>query len=205
MKPAFTKTLVSLMNSNEATASVVDALEACQIDYMLVGAYSSNAYGISRATHDADFVVLMQPGQMKSLMSRLGPDFSLDPQMQVEGITGSVRNVITHVPSRFQVEIFRLNAKDPHHEERFRRRRRQVLDDISREAWIPTAEDVVIQKLRWQRPKDLDDVLSVLGVSGPGLDWDYVNTWTQKHDTYELLQDLLNRIPNIPPSSRPAT
>lgn len=198
MKQAFIEMLVRSMSSVEVTSVVVEALETCQIDYMLVGAYSSNAYGIARATHDVDFVVLIRPGQLKNLMDRLGQEFSLDPQLQIEGITGSVRNVITHLPSTFEIEIFRLNTKDDHHGERFRRRRRQALIEIGREAWIPTAEDVVIQKLRWQRRKDLDDVVNVLSVSGASLDWEYLNSWTQKHGTHELLQTLLKEVPKPP-------
>lgn len=186
------------MSNEELTAAAVDALEACQIDYMLVGAFSSNAYGIARSTHDADFVVVVQPGQLRALVERLGPDFSLDLQMQMEGITGSVRNVITHVPSNFLIELFRLNTTDEHHEERFRRRRRERVEGIQREAWLPTPEDVLIQKLRWQRRKDLDDAVSVLAVSGPKLDWDYLNSWTRKHGTYSLLQDLLKEAAIVP-------
>ena len=55
-------------------------------------------------------------------------------------------------------------GKDPHHQERFARCRRLALPDLQIEALIPTAEDVVIQKLRWQRDKDLADVRIVLAV-----------------------------------------
>ncbi len=192
------------MNNVEITAAVVDALEALRIDYMLVGAYSSNAYGIPRATHDADFVVVVVPGQLRAVTNHLGPDFSLDPQIRMEGITGSVRNIITHEPSGFQIELFRLNTKDSHHEERFRRRRKLFLAELQRDAWIPAIEDVLIQKLRWQRFKDLDDVLSVLGVSGANLDWEYLLSWTHQHGTNSLLQELLTKVglrPNLPPES----
>ncbi len=185
------------MNNVEVTAAVVEALEAEQIDYMLVGAFSSNAYGVARSTHDADFVVKVKPGQLRALVNRLGPEFSLDPQIRMEGITGSVRNVITYVPSNFQIELFRLNAKDDHHEERFRRRRREKVEEIQREAWLPTPEDVVIQKLRWQRRKDLDDAVNVLSVSGPIIDWSYLRSWTMKHGTDSLLQDLLKEVPDL--------
>lgn len=42
------------MNSLDATAEVIDAFEESSIPYMLVGAFSSNAYGIPRATKDAN-------------------------------------------------------------------------------------------------------------------------------------------------------
>ncbi len=185
------------MNNVEVTAAAVDALEACQIDYILVGGFSSNAYGIARSTHDADFVVVVKPGQLRALVDRLGPEFSLDRQIRMEGITGSVRNVVTYLPSNFQIELFRLNTRDEHHEERFRRRRREKVEEIQREAWLPAVEDVVIQKLRWQRRKDLDDVVSVLTVSGPIIDWAYLRSWTTKHGTGSLLQELLKEVPDL--------
>ena len=188
------------MNNVEVTAAVVDALDAEQIEYMLVGAFSSNAYGVARLTHGIDIVVVITPEQLRALVNRLGPDFSLDPQIQMEGITGSLRNVITYVPSAFQIELFRLNTKDEHHEERFRRRCLRPVEELQRNAWLPSAEDVVIQKLRWQRRKDLDDVVNVLGVSGPGMDWDYLNAWTQKHGTHSLLQDLMKEAAIVPNS-----
>ena len=189
------------MDSLAAVKSAVDALEALQIEYMIVGALSSNAYSISRSTKDADIVIAHQPGQLGALLRQLGGDFHLDPQLQLETLTNSVRNVVTHLPTNFQIELFRLNVRDEHHCERFRRRRQHFVSEIGREAWIPTAEDVVIQKLRWQRRKDLDDVVSVLSVSGPGLDWEYLNSWTQKHGTHALLQGLMKEVPKLPDSN----
>lgn len=185
------------MNNVEVTAAVVDALEVSQIDYMLVGAFSSNVYGIARSTHDADFVVVVKPGQLRDLANRLGPDFSLDRQIEIEGVTGSSRNVVTHEPTSFQIELFRLNVKDDHDDERFRRRRRQRVAEIQRETWLPAVEDVVIQKLRWQRRKDLDDVVSVLTVSGAIIDWTYLRSWTVKHGTDALLNEMLKEVPDL--------
>ena len=55
---------------------------------------------------------------------------------------------------------------------------------------MATAEDVLIQKLRWGRRKDLDDIVNLLTVSGDMLDWEYVGTWTREHGTGALLADL---------------
>ncbi len=55
--------------------------------------------------------------------------------------------------------------------------------------WIPT-EDVIIQKLRWHREKDIDDARKVLQVQLAKLDWEYMTLWTIKHGTFDLLQQL---------------
>jgi hypothetical protein len=184
------------MNSLEATAAVIDALEQAGIPYLLVGAFSSNAYGIVRSTKDADFVVSLQSGDLRRLVDRLGPNFRLDPQMKFEVLTGSVRYVITFLPTDFDIDLFRL-SNDSHHAERFRRKRRVQLGELNREVWLPTAEDVIIQKLRWQRRKDLDDVVNILAVRAGKLDWEYLSNWTNLHGTYDLLDQLRRSIPGI--------
>ena len=177
------------MSGEHALAQVIDALENEEVPYMLVGALSSNLYGVPRATNDADLVVEFAAFNLVEFCHRLGDDFQLDRQMMIEGFTGSVRNVITYTPASFQIEVFRL-GNDPHHMERFARRRRQHVPECSSEAWVATPEDVVIQKLRWARRKDLDDVVNLLAVSGDVLDWDFVWRWTVEHGTCELLRQL---------------
>lgn len=160
---------------------------------MLVGALSSNAYGIARSTNDADIVVSFETQGVVEFCEQLGSKFRLDRQMQLETITGSVRNVLVFKPTGFEIELFRLND-DPHHQQRFARRRRQWISEIGTEAWIPAVEDVVIQKLRWGRPKDIDDVMGVIGVSGKKIDWKYVKKWATEHETFVQLQQIREQL-----------
>lgn len=44
------------MSSHDAISAVISALESEGISYMMVGAFSRNAYGIPRSTNDADVV-----------------------------------------------------------------------------------------------------------------------------------------------------
>ena len=48
-----------MKNGNAAAARVIDVLNTLGIDFFLAGAYSSNYYGIPRATQDADFVAVL--------------------------------------------------------------------------------------------------------------------------------------------------
>lgn len=47
---------------------------------------------------------------------------------------------------------------------------------LNREVFLPTAEDVIVQKLRWGRPKDLEGARGVLaGWQTPAkLEMDYI-------------------------------
>jgi hypothetical protein len=51
------------MNGSEAVQEVIAPLADCGIHFILVGSYSTNAYGIPRSTEDADFVVELSERQ----------------------------------------------------------------------------------------------------------------------------------------------
>ncbi len=140
------------MTSEAAVAEVIQVLEATNTPYMVVGAFSSNAYGIGRATKDADFVIKADSPRVIEIARKLGPDFHLQRQMQLETITGSVRSIIKYSPTDFDIELFRL-TDDDHHQSRFARRVRRLIPGINCDAWIPTAEDVIIQKTSLETPQ----------------------------------------------------
>jgi hypothetical protein len=184
------------VNSDEATAAVIDSLEAMQIPYMLVGSFSTNFYGIPRSTHDADFVLQLRSGVLSTLIKRLCPPFRIDPQMSFETVTATTRYALHLAEGPFSIELFML-SDDAHDQQRFTRRRREHTAD--RDAFVPSVEDVIITKLRWsragRRAKDVDDARNVIAVQGDRIDWDYVNSWCDRHGTRELLEDVRRSIP----------
>jgi len=96
------------MTSEQAVARLIEALEQEGVGYMLVGAYSSNLYGVPRATDDADVVIEFGSFNIVEFCRRLGAEFALDRQMMIEGFTGSVRNIVHFRPTGFDIEVFRL-------------------------------------------------------------------------------------------------
>jgi hypothetical protein len=184
------------MTSNEAVLQMVAALEVAGVPYMLVGSYSSNFYGVARATYDADFVIQIGPDALRQLTTQLGTELRLDPQMSFETVTTTSRFVVSAVHSQFKIELFLLSA-DPHDQARFSRRRRMPF--LGREICVPSAEDVIITKLYWsklgQRAKDTDDVRNVVAVQGDALDWNYIHGWCDQHGTRALLDDIRRSIP----------
>lgn len=187
------------MTIEEAVAQVAEVLNDLQISYMLVGAFSSNAYGIPRSTHDADFVVVARTGDISALVARLGPKFRLDPQIAFESGTGTTRYIVKYVDPPlppFDMDFFRL-SDDEFDQQRFARRQEGTL--LGCRICLPTPEDVVIMKLRWlkalNRTKDYEDVRSVLAVQGDRLDWDYINRWCSTHGTGDLLEKARRSLP----------
>src|SRR6185437_10209737 len=124
-------------DDDEATMTVIDALEMLAIPYMVVGSLSCTVYGVPRLSHDADFVVELRSVPLTHLTAQLGSAFRLDPQMTFETTTMSQRHVLEVVGISFAIELFHL-SDDPHDQERFRRRRR--IKTMGRDVSMPTVE-----------------------------------------------------------------
>ena len=180
------------MTATEFVTRVIETLERLAIPYMTVGSFSSNVYGQPRSTKDADFVIQLGNRSISSIAAEIGSDFELDPQMSFETVTATTRHRLKHRDTAFMVEFFLL-SDDPHDQSRFRRRLARTIGE--RQALVPTAEDVIITKLRWSkqghRQKDIDDVRNVLGIQLTSLDIPYIRSWCDQHGTRELFEKLL--------------
>ncbi|MES2660164.1 MAG: hypothetical protein V4689_16190 [Verrucomicrobiota bacterium] len=178
-----------MKSGEDAVAVLLDALNSLGLGYMVVGSFSSNRYGVPRATKDADFVLNVAAVDREKLHAALPDAFKVDPQVSFEMVTGTWRQVIQIPSIPFTIELFEL-SNDLHDQCRFSRRRRLTL--LSRDAWLPTPEDVIVQKLRWclggRRSKDFDDAVAVMAVQGKAsLDWPYIEKWCAEHGTQEVL------------------
>ena len=113
-------------------------------------------------------------------------------QVQFDTLTWGRRHVGQVRDQRqFQVELFEL-FDDRFVQMQFDRRRKMKSPQLEKEIWIPSPEDVVVQKLRWARPKDLEDALDILAVQRPeNLDLGYIRDWCREHGSEERLNDAL--------------
>ena len=186
------------MSGDDAIVAVIDALEALEIPYMIVGSLSTNLYGIPRSTKDADFVLQVAPQSLFQLAERLGAPFRLDPQGSFETVTMTLRHILKPVGIPFLIELFHL-SDDLYDQERFRRRQRKQM--LNREVSAPTAEDVIVNKVRWaaqgRRTKDRDDARDVIAVQRDRIDWDYVNSWCDRHGSRAVLDEIRASIPPL--------
>ncbi|MBN8460856.1 MAG: hypothetical protein J0M04_23755 [Verrucomicrobia bacterium] len=142
-------------------------------------------------TKDADLVVRLDAQGWSRLPSLLPDGIELEEQMGFEMVTATQRELLRVKGSFFQIELFRL-SEDAHDRMRFDRRIRQTIFP-GVEVALPTAEDVIIQKLRWsrgaKRPKDFTDTVAVMQVQGISLDWPYIEHWCALHDTLDVLAE----------------
>jgi hypothetical protein len=184
------------MSANEIVLRIIGVLNELGIPYMMVGSYSSNYWGRPRLTKDVDFVIALEGFELNQLTAALGPDFRTEQQMSFETVTMHTRHKIVHRQSLFQIEFFEL-TKDPFNQSRFNRRRQIEFRGL--QTWLPSPEDVIVQKLMWasrnpNREQDILDAREVIGVQKKiGLDLEYIRHWTDQHGTRDLFDKLLGQ------------
>ncbi len=177
------------MTQFEAIVKIVSLCELESIAYMIVGSFSSNFFGIPRATKDADIVIQVSSEQKNRLLEKLPQEMELERQILFEMATNTIKTLI-YIPSiAFEIELFDL-SDDPFDQTRFDRRINIIFNNIS--IFLPTPEDVIIQKLRWyknaRRDKDLEDASHVYLVQKDNLDIDYIQKWLIQHGSEEFFQ-----------------
>jgi len=187
------------MTLQELALRVLEATEASGLNFMIVGAVAAGAYGVPRSTKDVDFLVAVTGGsKLRDVMHTLADIVDFDQQVVFDTLTWGRRHVgSTRSSPPYKVEFFEL-FDDPFVLEEFRRRLLVHVPLLDRETWLPTPEDVVVQKLRWGRSKDLDDARDILAVQGPEtLDMDYIRSWCGRHGTAARLEEALAGIPPL--------
>ncbi len=187
------------MTIEELANSAIDLCERLDTEYMVTGALAFNFYGIPRSTKDVDLVIdVSNPSAMSSIIKGLEPAISFGGQIQFDTITWGKRHIGRPVgTTALSIELFEL-FDDPFVMSQFKRRVQIPSVQLNRIMHIPTAEDIVVQKLRWARPKDLEDARDVLAVQDPArLDMAYVEKWCAEHGTLERLKGILESLPEF--------
>jgi hypothetical protein len=179
------------VKGNEALISLLSVLERLDVPYMVTGSYATNVYGLPRSTKDADVIVEAESDLIFDALDQLRPPLRPNPQLLFETVTATRRWIVEIESSPFVIEVFLLNNHAFDRSRFDRRGKHEFLTGV--EAWLPTAEDVIVQKLRWvalnRREKDFSDACNVMMVQARKLDWPYIERWCAELGASDILAE----------------
>jgi hypothetical protein len=187
------------MNLIQLAVAIFETAESNDVEHMAVGAIAAGTYGIPRATKDIDLLVSLDAMHgIRKLIPALDEFIEFEAQAQFDTITWGRRHVGTSRSAPpFKIELFEM-FDDPFVQSEFSRRERRFVPLLNRAIWLPTPEDVIVQKVRWGRSKDLDDARDVLAVQGhETLDMAYIENWCSIHGTTGRLSDIITSLPEF--------
>lgn len=176
---------------------VIEALEACGAHYHIGGSFASSIHGIPRQTQDIDLVADLTPDAAAALARQLSGEFYADADSAREAARDKRSFNLVHFDSGIKIDIFIL-GESPFDLEEFRRHRAQLIQiDPQRQAFVKSAEDIILRKLQWFRmggevsERQWRDVEGIVRTQGTSLDRQYLQRWSTELGVADLLDKLL--------------
>ena len=179
----------------DVTLHVVRELDRLGISYLVVGSLASSLHGIPRSTQDADLVVDLPASKVAQLVSALGDDFYVEIDHARDAVERKTSFNVIHLDTMFKVDLFVLGDAPLDQLEMDRRQRFQLSDEVPLE--VASAEDTVLQKLRWYQlgrgvsDRQWQDAVGVLRVQAGKLDRTYLEEHARALGVDKLLRRAL--------------
>jgi len=155
---------------------------------MVIGALALPVWGRPRATLDIDVMILAAEIPEKLISGLRSVGFKQDSQWELSNPL--LKGIQTRLRSK-TLTLDILLRQDEHHEEAFRRRRKKYHRRMY--VWFPSAEDLILLKLRAGRHTDFDDVVGILERVGSVLDFPYLSRWARRLGIVEELNYVMDR------------
>jgi len=176
---------------------MVEILDALAVPYLIGGSVASSILGEPRATLDVDIVADLQPSHVQPLVAAMIGEFFIDEMMVTEAIERKSSFNVIHLDTMQKVDIFVLSDQPLAQSEMQRRQQLVITQNPERMAWLPSSEDIILQKLIRVRlsnrvsDRQWRDVLGVLKVQAERLDFGYLAQWAQTLGLTELMAQAL--------------
>lgn len=186
----------------EALLPVVQAFEELGVEFHVGGSLASSYHGIPRSTHDVDLVADLRLTHAPLLARRLADRFHLDPDRIRSAVARRGSFQLIFLATMLKVDVF-VRQDTAFAREEARRRIRVELEGTPG-IDVASAEDTVLQKLRWYREgggvsdRQWQDVQGILRTQRGRLDLDYLRRWASDLGVADLLARALEECGSPP-------
>ena len=186
------------MSQSDSLPRVLAALDALEVAYLVSGSIASSLHGVSRTTFDVDLLVGLPARHVVDFVAALGSGFYAD-ELEIKRSVEAGRsfNVIS-TADVLKFDFF--PATSPYDRSQLERRqlRNAELFGSKLEVAVASAEDTILNKLRWYRlgghvsERQWSDLLGILDVRAAKLDRLYLTTWAPQLGVADLLDRLFS-------------
>jgi hypothetical protein len=155
---------------------------------MFVGGIASNYFGSPRPTYDLDVVLAHKPKNVEKFIQCLKEvDIILDEAEIKKLIPISNRLILEFGIPPFRVDLW--FAEGEFNNSAINRRIKVSI--FNTEVYIISLEDLIIEKLRNARPRDIEDVTSIILRQKDRICWEYLNNWAKILHVDEILNNII--------------
>lgn len=177
----------------ELIIRVSECLEKNGLPYMIIGGQALLLYGEPRLTRDIDITLGAGTDRLKDLIA-ITKELSLKPIP--EDFESFVKKTMVlpalDEPSGIRVDF--IFSFTPYEMAAIKRAKRVLIKD--KEVSFASAEDLIIHKIFAGRPRDIEDVRSVL-LKNPSIDAGYIRRWLREFDVTSAKKDFLKTFEDV--------
>jgi len=183
-----------MLTEPEQIIEIVTAIfDRLGITYMIGGSVASGIHGVYRYTNDIDVVADISKEKITPLAAAL-KDFYADEETILDAVETTSSFSIIHLELMIKVDVF-IKEHDAWADEVWRRRQfAPVSGDGTLNAYLPSPEDAILQKLRWFQlgggvsDRQWRDILGILNMQTNNLDFPYMREWAVPLNILPLLE-----------------
>lgn len=186
------------MNPDELLVTISEILQELKIPHAVTGGFAVTIWGKPRYTADIDVIIEMADKNIKPLAKKLlaiDKNVYAEEEMMREALMYHGEFNFIHSNTGLKVDFF---VQDNSSYNKLKIQRAVVRDIFSRKIPFVSPEDLILSKLMWSKEsesqKQAEDIKSVLRNPKLNLDIPYLKNWAQKHDTIEVLEELIERV-----------
>lgn len=171
---------------------IARGLDSLGIPYMVIGGQAVLVYGEPRLTRDVDVTLGAGPEKLPAILDWVG---KTGWQVLADSPADFVERtlVLPCLESASGIRVDLIFSLSPYEAQAVQRARQITVGNT--QVRFASPEDLVIHKFVAGRPRDIEDVRSVL-LKNPALDADYVRRWLREFDK-GLEQSLLSRFEEL--------
>ncbi len=162
----------------ELLSRIGSALKKYGIPYMIIGGQAVLLYGEPRLTRDIDITLGVNKERLKDLLDILKEIILKPLPPNPESFVGDTM-VLPCIDEITSIRVDFIFSYTPYEIQAIKRAHTVTLSDHGVKFASP--EDVIIHKIFAGRPRDLEDVKSIIP-KNPEIDRDYIRRWLREFD-----------------------
>ncbi|OGZ33264.1 MAG: hypothetical protein A2174_03190 [Candidatus Portnoybacteria bacterium RBG_13_41_18] len=188
------------MENQRLLVRLAKIFDKLKIPYFITGGIATVIWGRPRFTADIDIVIQLVANKLDQLalaLFKIDKDVYLDKSMMAEALRQQGEFNFIYPRSGLKVDFWILKNTPI---ERVRLKRRVAKKIGGRIVYFSSPEDLILSKLLWYKEthstRQLEDIESVLRISGSKINMRYLKTWADQLNVLEILDRLLEGGPS---------
>lgn len=183
----------------ELLVKIATILEKLNINYCVTGGYAISVWGRPRSTFDIDVVIQLKEEDIiplakhLRLLSRAG---YIEESSAAKAVAQGGEFNFIHSESGIKVDFWVIQKDNEIGMNELKRKIDKIIN--GQKIYFISPEDLILSKLRWyqksQSTRHLEDIESILRISGNQMNMQYLKRWTKKQNAEHILAKILKSL-----------